>query len=74
MLTWLMNWGDYKRAARVLQLHPNTVRQRMRRIKHLLHGMDLSDPEQRLAVTLVLQAHLHRDEPVQTEPDNTVTG
>ncbi|MEU9850832.1 helix-turn-helix domain-containing protein [Streptomyces sp. NPDC047985] len=74
LLTWLMNWGDYNRAARILRLHPNTVRQRMRRIEHLIHRVDLSDPEQRLAVTLVLQAHLQRDEPVRTEPDKRATG
>jgi hypothetical protein len=56
LLTWLMNWGDYNRAARILRLHPNTVRQRMRRIESL-HTVDLSDPTQRLALTLVLQAH-----------------
>ncbi|MFF0227039.1 PucR family transcriptional regulator [Streptomyces sp. NPDC004629] len=74
LLIWLMNWGDYNRAAQVLRLHPNTVRQRMRRIEHLLRSVDLSDPEQRLAVTLVLQAHLHRDEPVRRGPDSTVAG
>ncbi|MGW3953208.1 PucR family transcriptional regulator [Streptomyces sp. NPDC004752] len=68
LLTWLMNWGDYNRAARVLRLHPNTVRQRMRRIESL-HRVDLSDPEQRLAMTLVLQAQLRRDKPHEPKPD-----
>lgn len=66
LLTWLMSWGDHNQAARLLRLHPNTVRQRMRRIVPLLHGVDLSDPEQRLAMTVVLQAHLRQGEPLES--------
>ncbi|MFI5959380.1 PucR family transcriptional regulator [Cryptosporangium sp. NPDC051539] len=54
LLAWLLAWGDYARTARELRIHPNTVRQRMRRIREVLDLLDLEDPEQRLALTLIL--------------------
>ncbi|MBL1119841.1 helix-turn-helix domain-containing protein [Streptomyces sp. 110] len=71
LLTWLMNWGDYNRAAEALQLHPNTVRQRMRRIESL-HEVNLSDPVQRLALTLILHTHLRGDSPPEAKPESAL--
>ncbi|GGU21051.1 PucR family transcriptional regulator [Nocardioides albus] len=44
-------WGEPKRAARSLGVHPNTVRNRAARIVTLC-PIDLEDPEQRLALRL----------------------
>lgn len=44
-------WGEPKRAARSLGVHPNTVRNRAARIVALC-SIDLEDPEQRLALRL----------------------
>lgn len=45
------HWGQQKRAASVLGVHPNSVRYRLGRIADLVE-LDLDDPEQRLAIAL----------------------
>ncbi|OBA76308.1 transcriptional regulator [Mycobacterium sp. 1554424.7] len=50
----LDSFGDVGAAARALQVHPNTVRYRVRRIEKLL-GASLSDPEVRLLFSLGLR-------------------
>lgn len=55
-------WGEGKRAARALGVHPNTVRYRMARLAELC-PIDLDDPAQRLAVRLEL-ARLRAGAPV----------
>jgi hypothetical protein len=47
----LDHWGDPRRAARALGVHPNTVRNRVERLT-ALSGLDLTDPEQRQAAWL----------------------
>ncbi|WP_350277883.1 helix-turn-helix domain-containing protein [Kribbella sp. HUAS MG21] len=59
---WLLAWGDYAQAAVALDVHPNTVRLRMRRILELLPTIDLDEPSQRLALTLVLTARSARSQ------------
>jgi DNA-binding PucR family transcriptional regulator len=44
-------WGDVAATARLLGLHPNTLRYRVRRIVEL-SGLDLGDPDERLAAEL----------------------
>ncbi|HTY33635.1 PucR family transcriptional regulator [Mycobacterium sp.] len=51
---YLDSFGDIGAAARVLQVHPNTVRYRVRRIEKLL-STSLSDPEVRLLFSLGLR-------------------
>ncbi|SPM31214.1 PucR family transcriptional regulator [Mycobacterium terramassiliense] len=53
--TYLDSFGDVGTAARTLQVHPNTVRYRVRRIEKLL-ATSLSDPEVRLLFSLGLRA------------------
>ncbi|MBV9091283.1 MAG: helix-turn-helix domain-containing protein [Mycobacteriaceae bacterium] len=48
-------FGDVGAAARGLQVHPNTVRYRLRRIEKLL-GTSLTDPDDRLVLALGLKA------------------
>ncbi|MFI9627463.1 PucR family transcriptional regulator [Streptomyces sp. NPDC052042] len=55
---WLESWGDVNRVARLLHIHPNTVRLRMRKVKDLLADIDLADPDQRTAALLLLRAAL----------------
>ncbi|ORV91419.1 transcriptional regulator [Mycobacterium interjectum] len=52
---YLDSFGDIGTAARALQVHPNTVRYRVRRIEKLL-STSLSDPEVRLVFSLGLRA------------------
>ncbi|NGN91738.1 PucR family transcriptional regulator [Nocardioides sp. KC13] len=47
------HWGEVGRAARVLGVHPNTVRYRLARLAEAC-PLDLDDPAQRLAVRLEL--------------------
>ena len=47
------HWGEVGRAARVLGVHPNTVRYRLARLAETC-PIDLDDPAQRLAVRLEL--------------------
>jgi DNA-binding PucR family transcriptional regulator len=51
---YLDSFGDIGAAARLLQVHPNTVRYRVRRIEKLL-STSLSDPEVRLVFSLGLR-------------------
>ncbi|MCW2659166.1 MAG: hypothetical protein JWP83_318 [Mycobacterium sp.] len=51
---YLDSFGDIGAAARALQVHPNTVRYRVRRIEKLL-GTSLSDPDVRLLLSLGLR-------------------
>jgi PucR C-terminal helix-turn-helix domain/GGDEF-like domain len=53
---YLETFGSTEATARILGIHTNTVRHRLRRMKEL--GVDLDDPEQRLA--LMLQVRLSR--------------
>lgn len=50
---WLDHPGEPSRAARALHVHPNTLRYRMGRVVALT-GLDLTDPQVRLAVRLQL--------------------
>jgi DNA-binding PucR family transcriptional regulator len=52
---YLDSFGDIAAAAHWLQVHPNTVRYRVRRIEKLL-STSLSDPEARLVFSLGLRA------------------
>jgi DNA-binding PucR family transcriptional regulator len=52
---YLDSFGDVAAAARRLQVHPNTVRYRVRRIEKLM-STSLSDPEARLLLALSLRA------------------
>jgi DNA-binding PucR family transcriptional regulator len=51
---YLDSFGDIATAAYFLQVHPNTVRYRVRRIEKLL-STSLSDPEARLLFSLGLR-------------------
>ncbi|MEV5612745.1 helix-turn-helix domain-containing protein [Streptomyces sp. NPDC052225] len=46
--------GDVPRAAQLLVLHPNTLRYRLRRVRERF-GVDLDDPDTRLAVMLAVR-------------------
>ena len=52
---WLETQGDLGAAAATLDVHPNTVRYRMRRISELVKW-DLDDPRTRLALLIALAA------------------
>lgn len=52
---WLDHPGSPRRAAQVLGVHVNTIRYRMDRIAPLL-AVDLTDPEIRLALQLILRS------------------
>lgn len=52
--TYLDAFGDVARGAAALHIHPNTFRYRLRRATEI-SGLDLSDPEARLAVMLQLR-------------------
>ncbi|MEV0669552.1 helix-turn-helix domain-containing protein [Mycobacterium sp. NPDC050441] len=51
--TWLENWGDVNAAAATLNVHPNTVRLRMKKAERILQG-SLDGPERRIAALLLL--------------------
>ncbi|NEE02762.1 PucR family transcriptional regulator [Phytoactinopolyspora halotolerans] len=51
---WLDAFGDVRRAAAALHVHPNTFRYRLRRIGEV-GGIDLEDPEARFAAMLELR-------------------
>ena len=55
LAAWLDHAGEPSRAARALHVHPNTLRYRMGRVVALT-GLDLADPQVRLAVRLQLAA------------------
>lgn len=52
---WLRHPGDPRAAGQVLRIHPNTLRYRMRRVADL-SGVDLTDPNVRLALLTQLVA------------------
>ncbi|MEV8316523.1 helix-turn-helix domain-containing protein [Streptomyces sp. NPDC059900] len=54
LLLYLDAFGDVARVARQLNVHPNTLRYRVRRAAALT-GLDLDDPEHRLAAMLQLR-------------------
>ncbi|MEC3981553.1 PucR family transcriptional regulator [Amycolatopsis sp. H20-H5] len=54
VLAYLDAFGDVRRAAGVLNIHPNTVRYRVRRAGEV-SGIDLDDPAQRLLTQLQLR-------------------
>ncbi|WP_369234037.1 PucR family transcriptional regulator [Streptomyces sp. R21] len=60
LLHYLDAFGDVMAAASALNVHPNTLRYRIRKATTLT-GLDLDDPEHRLAA--MLQLRLHRDAP-----------
>jgi DNA-binding PucR family transcriptional regulator len=53
LAAWLTAMGDGQAAARALQVHPQTVRYRLRQLNDLF-GAALSDPASRLRLTLAL--------------------
>lgn len=66
---YLDHQGSVSRTARALFLHRNAVAYRIKRIAELLH-VDLTDPEDRLALQLACRARLLSP----SEPDATVPG
>jgi DNA-binding PucR family transcriptional regulator len=54
VLAWLESFSDIGAAAARLQVHPNTLRYRLRRIEERF-GLDLTDPESRLSAWLQLR-------------------
>ncbi len=52
--TWLENWGDVNATAAALNVHPNTVRLRMKKADRILQGR-LDTPTQRIAALLLLR-------------------
>ncbi|NKE58755.1 PucR family transcriptional regulator, partial [Lentzea sp. PSKA42] len=51
---WLAAQGDVRAAARVLNVHPNTLRYRMQKMAEVT-PLPLDDPEQRLAMAIALR-------------------
>ncbi|MBA0125290.1 helix-turn-helix domain-containing protein [Haloechinothrix sp. YIM 98757] len=49
LYAWLRHQGDPRATARELSIHPNTLRYRLRKLLNLT-GLDLEDPETRLAL------------------------
>ncbi|MFJ4122876.1 PucR family transcriptional regulator [[Kitasatospora] papulosa] len=60
LLLYLDAFGDVGRVAKDLNVHPNTLRYRVRKAVALA-GLDLDDPEHRIAA--MLQLRLSREEP-----------
>ncbi|MFD4240251.1 PucR family transcriptional regulator [Streptomyces sp. NPDC058525] len=54
LTAWLDEVGDVAAAAGRLQVHPNTLRHRLRRVRELF-GLDLDDPDVRLGAWLELR-------------------
>jgi DNA-binding PucR family transcriptional regulator len=50
----LENWGETRKAAELLHIHPNTLRYRLSQLKEVA-GIDLEDPAQRLVLQLQLR-------------------
>ncbi|GAA5117874.1 PucR family transcriptional regulator [Pseudonocardia adelaidensis] len=65
--TYLESFGDVVGAATRLHVHPNTLRYRLRRIRELT-GLDLDDPDARLAVGLQLRLTATTAEPPPDDP------
>ncbi|WP_435192930.1 PucR family transcriptional regulator [Streptomyces sp. NRRL F-5630] len=55
LAAYLDRFGDVPATAKLLAVHPNTLRYRLRRL-HDLFGMDLADPDTRLLAELGLRA------------------
>ncbi|MFR9795744.1 PucR family transcriptional regulator [Streptomyces sp. MS06] len=56
---YLAEHGDVRRAAAALQVHPNTMRYRIRRVEDIV-GLDLGAPSDRLLLELQLCLHRRR--------------
>jgi PucR-like helix-turn-helix protein/diguanylate cyclase with GGDEF domain len=56
LLAYLDAFGNVAEAAAAVHVHPNTFRYRLRRLCEI-SGLDLDDPEARLAATLQLRLH-----------------
>jgi hypothetical protein len=63
LAAWLAAPGRPRQAAERLQLHPNSLRHRMKRLVELAK-LDLADPRQRLALQLQIEAVGRSSEPV----------
>ncbi|TDD73983.1 PucR family transcriptional regulator [Actinomadura darangshiensis] len=57
LAAWLDHYGDTKGTAQALDVHPNTLRHRLRRMTEVT-PLDLSSPQRRLALRLQLHALL----------------
>lgn len=55
LAAWLDQWGDPRKTARHLHVHPNTLRYRLRRIADVAH-IDMESPRARLALQIQLAA------------------
>src|SRR5690606_2275670 len=55
LAAWLDHFGDPQSAARLLRIHPNTLRYRLRKLEEAA-PVDLSSPRLRLALRLQLAA------------------
>lgn len=58
---WLRAQGDPAGAAELLDVHPNTVRNRMRRMSEYSR-LDLDDPDMRLALAIALEVYTTEEE------------
>lgn len=54
LVAYLEAFGDIRRAAAKLRIHPNSLRYRLRRIEEI-SGIDLDDPDERFLVQLQLR-------------------
>jgi hypothetical protein len=70
---WLETNGTAPEMAARLNVHPQTVRYRMRNLERTLGGQ-LKDPDARFAIELVLRASRLRDRAVQEEPAGLLPG
>ncbi|MFA6575035.1 MAG: helix-turn-helix domain-containing protein [Nocardioides sp.] len=66
VLAWLDAQSDIATAAERLNVHPNTLRYRLRRVQERF-GLDLSDPDSRLSAWLQLRLDV-RDAPAPRSP------
>ncbi|GII90419.1 PucR family transcriptional regulator [Sinosporangium siamense] len=57
---YLDAFGDVNAASAAVHVHPNTFRYRLRRLTEI-GGLDLADPDARLAVTLQMRIFEHRN-------------
>ncbi|MFZ2526135.1 MAG: helix-turn-helix domain-containing protein [Rhodococcus sp. (in: high G+C Gram-positive bacteria)] len=58
--SYLAHYGDVRGAATVLQVHPNTLRYRIRRVEEIV-GVDLQDASDRLLLELQLTLRLRKE-------------
>jgi DNA-binding PucR family transcriptional regulator len=54
---YLDAFGDVNRAASTLNIHPNTLRYRVRRVAEIC-GLDLDDPDERLMAAIQLRTSM----------------